>query len=383
MTRETDFQGVRAHVLRAADGTEATVVPSIGANCIALRAPRPDGGGMAHLLSTPPTPAALRGHPTGSGFPIPLPHPGFNRAPFVWRGRTYEAPDAKDRLPGHGFAAGSAWEVIDATDAALGCRLDTRTLDPAAAWWPWPFTFTATYRVDNGALTLELELDNVGDEPAPLLCGLHPYFPLRFVAPVDASGLAGGAVSGGAVAASPTAAELVGEDEPGARHTCRVWVDADALQDPAHGRATAALGAIGERWDVRRPRSLADLASTAAQAGVAHEDGRMPVLLYATRAALESASTGDDPAAPGGVTSGVVDAASGLMLTLETSRAFGALALYTPPRHAAVSLEPRSALPDALTLAVDEPHLATGRRAVEPGRPWRAWARLSLAPWAP
>ena len=61
----------------------------------------------------------------------------------------------------------------------------------------------------------------------------------------------------------------------------------------------------------------------------------------------------------------------------------GALALYTPPAHAAVSLEPRSALPDALALAADDPTLATGLRAVAPGAPWHAWARLALATHRP
>jgi hypothetical protein len=42
-------------------------------------------------------------------------------------------------------------------------------------------------------------------------------------------------------------------------------------------------------------------------------------------------------------------------------------------------LEPRSTLLDALSLAEALPGLATGARTVEPGTPWRAWARLSVS----
>lgn len=375
MTEEVDFDGAPAYVLRAPDGTEATVVPSIGANCIALRVPRPAGDGMAHLLSTPRSAEALRGHPTGSGFPILSPHPSGGRTPFTWRGRSYQPP-GRERLSGHGFAAGAAWEVLDAAEATLVCRLDSRTLDPGTTWWPWPYVITATHRVAPGELTLTLELENLASEPAPLMFGLHPYFPLRFVAPH--AGGAGDAQQRGW--ALPTAAALVGEAEAAARQSCLVWVDAGTLWDRERNAAPGTIQPVGDRWNVRQPRSLADLANTAVQAGVASSDGRMPVILYTDTEALAAGSAGDDPAAPGGVASGVVDAAAGLALTLETSRAFGALALYTPPAHAAVSLEPRSSLIDALVLAEEQPDLATGLRAVLPGTPWRAWARLSLAP---
>jgi galactose mutarotase-like enzyme len=369
---EADFDGERACVLRADDGTEAWVVPSIGANCVALHVPLPNGGGTAHLLSTPKSAAALRGHPTGTGFPILSPHPGSNRAPFTWRGRTYQPPGGRERLAGHGFAAGAAWEVVRSDSSSLVCRLDTRTLDPAAAWWSWPFTLTATHRVGPGALTLSLELDNLAEDPAPIMFGLHPYFPLRFVTPraVQEAGGPGGL---------PTAADLAGDEEAGARQSCRVWVEADTLWDLERGSATGASRPVSELWDTRRPRSLADLAETAVRAGVAQPGGRMPVLLYGNREALDGALAEDDPAAPGGVTSGVADTSSGLAMTLETSRAFGTVALYTPPAHAAVSLEPRSALPDALTLVAADARLPTGLRTVVPGRPWRAWARVSLA----
>jgi galactose mutarotase-like enzyme len=388
-SRTANFDGERAHVLRAADGTEAWVVPAIGANCIALQVPLAGAtgvaDGLAHALSTPQSAAMLRGHPTGSGYPILSPHPTGGRLPLKWRGRTYAPPGGGDRLQGHGFAAGADWEVVDAGEAEVMCRLDTRRLDPGKAWWPWPFTLTARYRVETAALMLSLELESLHDDPAPVMLGLHPYFPLRFMtlgtaasaSPTGASGVSGSDSKAGQPVL-PSAAELVGGDEVSARKTCRVWVDADELWDLDRARAAWAGPALLDEWALRQPRSLTDLAETAARTGTASADGRMPVLFYGSREALAGAAAADDPAGPDGITSGVVDAASGLKLTLETSRAFGGIAVYTPPAHAAVSLEPRSTLLDALALAAAHPDLDTGVRTVVPGKPWRAWARLSV-----
>lgn len=365
--RVADFDGERAYVLRAADGTEAWVLPSIGANCIALRVPLADGrdGSSAHVLASPPSAAALRAHPTGAGFPILAPHPGQNRSPFTWRGRTYDPGSGRGRLPGHGFAARAAWAVIDANETTLVSRLDTRQTGDDAAYWPWPFTLTVTHHVEPGALTLSCEVDNLASGPAPLLFGLHPYFPLRLHTPQ-----AGGAPATNAI---PAPEELAGGDETSARRTCRVWVESGELVDLDRGMATGMVRPVEARWDVRHPRSLADLAEAA---GAASRAGRAPLLLYGKREAL-AALGGEDPAAPGGVTSGVVDTTAGLAVRLETSRAFGTVALYCPDKPA-VSLEPRTALPDALTVAAADPQALTGLRAVEPGIPWRAWARVSL-----
>jgi hypothetical protein len=109
--------------------------------------------------------------------------------------------------------------------------------------------------------------------------------------------------------------------------------------------------------------------------------GRMPDLLYGRRDAVFGATGGsglDAPDAPGGVTSGVWDRASGLALTFETSRAFRTVALYRPPDPTRVSLEPRAALPDALHVTHVRPGIPTGLRSLAPGACYRTWARLTL-----
>jgi galactose mutarotase-like enzyme len=351
MSSQSDFDGATAYVLRADDGTEAWVVPSIGANCVDLRVPLP-GGAWAHLLDTPPSAEALRGHGTGWGFPILSPHPGRNRSPFLWRGQSYDPGNGRGSLPGHGFAARVAWEVVDSSGTALVSRLDTRRLGAEAAYWPWPFTLTVTHRVQPGTLSLDFELENLAEGPMPLLFGLHPYFPYRFIKENEGGGNA-----------------------PDLRRTCRVWVVSGELLELDRGAATGTTRAAEGWQDLRRPRSLAEMEDAS---GVAGTGARLPLLYYGDQAALAGALAGDDAAAPGGVASGVDDAAAGLRLTLETSRAFGTVAAYFPDKPA-VSMEPRTALPDALTLAASDPAAPTGLRAVEPRRPWHAWARLSAS----
>jgi galactose mutarotase-like enzyme len=104
------------------------------------------------------------------------------------------------------------------------------------------------------------------------------------------------------------------------------------------------------------------------------------VLLYGDRAALAAGEAGARAAEPGGVTSGVDDVASGVRVTLETSLGFGSLALFCPPGRPFISLEPRSAVSDALTLMHAPGVPPTGVCALGPGETWRARVRLSAAP---
>ena len=337
-------------VLRAGDGTEAEVLPVVGANCVACRAPIGQGE-WARLVAPAPL-EAVRERPTSvGGFPILFPHPGRHRLPLRWRGREIRPSGASgEGLGGHGYAAGAAWSVVERGETHVVCRLESRHLPEGATHWPWRARLTATYRIAPRALTFELEIENLADEPAPVMPGLHPYFPLRLL-------------------------ESDTRSAEEARQTCAVWVEADELWALERGGATGDVSAVTGALDLRAPRSIAEIEG-------AFVDGRMPVQLYGRRDALAGAASGapgDAPDAPGGVTSGVWDRAAGLAVTFETSRAFGTVALYRPPDPLLVSLEPRAALPDALHVAATRPDVPTGLRALSPGESYRAWARLSLS----
>ena len=338
-----------AVVLRAADDSEAHVIPANGAVCALCRTPT--GAGWAHLLAPVPSREAVRERPTSvGGFPILFPHPGRHRLPLHWQGREIRPATANgEGLGGHGYAAGATWTVVDQTATSVTCQLDSRHVPAEKNRWPWPARLTATYHLAPRSLTFELEIENLADEPAPVMPGLHPYFPLRFLE-----------------------SDTRPADE--ARRTCAVWVEAEELWTLDRGGATGDVTPVSGVLDLRAPRSIAEIEG-------AFEE-RMPVQLYGRRDALEAAGSGtqgDAPDSPGGVTSGVWDQAAGLAVTFETSRAFGTVALYRPPDPLLVSLEPRAALPDALHVAFARPEAPTGIRTLLPGAPYRAWARLTLS----
>jgi galactose mutarotase-like enzyme len=375
---KTAFGGETAYVLRDQTGAEARIVPAIGANCIAFRTRV--AGQDAHLISTPSSLEVLRTRPTFWGFPILAPYPGRHQTPFTWRGRSYSIT-ANDR-PGvalHGIVAGSAWEVVQATESSLTCRFDSETYLGRPERWPWPFSLTATHSVQDGMLRLDLELENRADEEIPHLLGLHPYFPLTFALSTPASSQTSN---------PPTAAELAGAGAAQARDTCEVWVAADELWEMRAGLGTGTIDRLEGAHDLRRPKSVAYLEREIGRPSGEGQFGndqnvagpRLPVLLYGKKEGLRVPQSGVDPAEPGGVTSGIRDRRSGIEAVLESSAGFGSLAVFFPPEQPFISLEPRSAVSDALTLMNDPRHLSTGVHPLAPGERWKAWASLSARP---
>jgi hypothetical protein len=370
-----DWHGEVTHVLEDASGARAHVVPAVGANCIAFSVPMKRG--RAHLLSTPASAEVLRGRPTFWGFPILAPYPGRHVTPFRWEGSDLHVQTVE--RPGvilHGFAARVPWRVVGSGPDFVTCVLDSETLPDRAAAWPFAFRLTTTHRVAGGRLTLTLAVENREPRHVPHLLGLHPYFPVRMTPTHDQ--LEDDAL--------PTAAELVGADADTARETCTAWARGDDWWEMSAGLGTGVIesldGASGAPYDIRAGRSIADLERSLAWGGTpgtipAGTAPRLPVLLYGDRAALAGARAGHDPWAPGGLVTGIDDHASRVRATLETSAGFGSNALFCPPGFPFVSLEPRSAVSNALGLATTHPHRENGIFRLGSGETWRAWASLS------
>ena len=370
-----DWHGEVAHILRDDAGACAHVIPGIGANCIAFSTLV--NGKRAHLISTPATAEVLRARPTFWGFPILAPYPGRHVTPFTWDHAAYHVETVE--RPGvmlHGFAARVRWEVVSSGPDYLTCALDSETVASRGAAWPFPFHATATHRVADGRLTLTLTVQNRATVAVPHLLGLHPYFPVRFT-------------FGDAASASPelpTAADLAGDPGVDARATCMPWARADDWWEMQAGLGTGVIAPVenqsGRPYDLRAPRAVAELERSLAWNGSPGSlppgtAPRLPVLLYGKRAALAGAAAGHEPWAPGGLCTGIDDRASGVRLTLDTSAGFGANALFCPPGFPFVSLEPRSAVSNALGLASSHPHLNTGIFRLGPGATWSAWASLT------
>jgi galactose mutarotase-like enzyme len=162
--------------LRAGD-TEATVVPSVGANCSAFRV------GGQDLLEAPPSLAALTARPTGYGCPILFPFPG-QLEPGTLRllGRdvlvTANSPSGRH---GHGFASARPWRVVERGADACACQLDGGGGDE----YPWRYRVTARWRVSPGMLGVGLVVENLDREEMPFGLGLHPYLPVGADAVVE------------------------------------------------------------------------------------------------------------------------------------------------------------------------------------------------------
>ncbi len=92
---------------------------------------------------------------------------------FVFRGREVVLPPIGPHpTPLHGFVWRTPWQVDTSTDAAL-----TLACAHHADAWPWPFTATQTFELDDDGLTISLVVRNSGHEAMPCGIGLHPCFP--------------------------------------------------------------------------------------------------------------------------------------------------------------------------------------------------------------
>jgi aldose 1-epimerase len=76
-----------------------------------------------------------------------------------------------EAFPIHGNGFSSVWTVQNHDDAAAELRLEANG--------PGPFRYDATviYRLDDGALTMELAVTNEASIPLPYGGGFHPWFP--------------------------------------------------------------------------------------------------------------------------------------------------------------------------------------------------------------
>ena len=86
-------------------------------------------------------------------------------------------------IPGTGFVNGTkAWELVefkaDAKSAWVTCKLDFYKHSQFMKQFPFAHTITMTYRVADGVLEVRTRLDNLSNEPMPVVVGYHPIFEL-------------------------------------------------------------------------------------------------------------------------------------------------------------------------------------------------------------
>jgi aldose 1-epimerase len=160
LVREDEEQGT----------TSAVIVPSWGANVLAVSLQHPDLSWPIQLLESMDL-ATIALKPTSYGVPLLAPAPGRMRGDaFVYEGKRYQAIP-----PRHGFLRNRAWETIESSPDAVVCGLD---VDAAATpEGAFPYEFKARYEVQlvAGGFRVGLRIENSSARTQPVAVGWHPY----------------------------------------------------------------------------------------------------------------------------------------------------------------------------------------------------------------
>ena len=180
---EQDLKGTPVVVLTDSEtGQTATVLPSVGNNCISYRATI--DGKEIELLYAAPDAETLAGRASGYGIPILFPWPNrieYGKFSFDGRDVQLKTPSEGAHLL-HGYVLNRPWKVTgqgsDADGAWVTCTFKSADFPEIGEEWPWPFEVEGTYRLADGTLSLEVSGKNVGDTKMPAGIGYHPYFPL-------------------------------------------------------------------------------------------------------------------------------------------------------------------------------------------------------------
>lgn len=120
---------------------------------------------------------------------IPLLAPWANRLDglaYFANGREFRLNPAlqnlrldQNGLPIHGLVLFTdAWRVIRQDGRSVTSRLEFWRKAEWMAQFPFAHAIEMTHRLQNGALEVELRVENLGDQPMPLCIGFHPYFRL-------------------------------------------------------------------------------------------------------------------------------------------------------------------------------------------------------------
>jgi aldose 1-epimerase len=90
---------------------------------------------------------------------------------FTFGGRTVHLPlNVAEPHVLHGFAWQRPWQCVAQSDTEATLRMEH-----AGGDWPWPFLAEQTYRLEGGALHVDMQVINRSDESMPIGMGHHPY----------------------------------------------------------------------------------------------------------------------------------------------------------------------------------------------------------------
>jgi aldose 1-epimerase len=191
-TAPVSWEGIPALELRA--GTcRALVVPGFGGHLIALE------DGAASYLRKPGNINEYLLLPEAYGLPVLFPPNRIDNCSFSAGGLTYRFPANKGAAHLHGFLYNRPWQVDRisppesgprrpanvgrGTSSAPAAELTMSFTSPAEGevyrWFPHPFQARLLYRLEEGRLSQEIEIENRDHRPMPLMLGFHSAFALN------------------------------------------------------------------------------------------------------------------------------------------------------------------------------------------------------------
>jgi aldose 1-epimerase len=256
--------------------------------------------------------------PDGSRGQVLVPWPNrVANGRYAWAGRDLQLPltEVPKRNAIHGLVRWQGWQLADRDEASVSL---STTVWPTPGY-PFLVTVSATYRLDDDGLSVELRSRNEGADAAPYGVGQHPYL-------ATTTGRADGVTL-----TLPARSRLLVDDR---------------------GNPAGQEDVAGTDYDFRVPRRIGDqVLDTAFTDLLADRDGWVRVRL-------------DDPDGSG------VELRAGP--TTRWLQAFTGDSLAAPRRRTAVAVEPMSCPPGAFASGVD---LVTLEPGAEHLLAWglRAW----------
>ncbi len=299
---------------------EARLLPGFGMNVVRYVSRGRD------VVLPPPSFAALRETPFRYGIPTLGPPGRTSEGAFEHRGVRYALPVKSGRHNMHGELGIAPWRIVrQGADAERGAFLEAEFAyrdDPERiAAYPADLRFVVTYRLKDGALTLEGNARNDGARHAPFSLGYHPYFVC------DRS-----------------------------RATLRIPADAQWTMNGEGG-----AGAL--------PKATSLAASLREGMEVSRIEGNLHVLQC--RPFVASAADGREP-----YECQLKDPGFDRSVQYRTDGLFAVMVLFVPPWGEAVSLEPHTCIPDAYNLPWGASD--TGALELAPGEERRFGWRIAV-----
>jgi aldose 1-epimerase len=141
-----------------------------------------------NLVRTSPSLESFLANTGLNGMPLLAPFANrLDETAFYANGKKYnfdlELGNVRGPIPSTGFVNGSKeWHLVefkaDGKNAWVTCRLDFYRIPEFMKQFPFAHTITITYRVSEGTLEVHTRLDNLSNEPMPVVIGFHPIYEL-------------------------------------------------------------------------------------------------------------------------------------------------------------------------------------------------------------